>query len=272
MSSTASRSFIPGQVRSGERSILPTKEAKAAYVYGKYPHVLTGVIACGYCRDLGLSHNEAAMRQYRMQREGKRKDHDMIPALKCDGGYRDGDARRHPIFAIGEHRVAPYWDDYVTRLVRLPIDARHLAMWRAQTGGASEIAQLDQMEAAIRERRTLILIRLGNEWDEAVARQVRAGLRDLDADDQKLQAMKKQAHCRPAPVDETTLRNIVRRYGSIYESADPKTKNNLNRSLVGALGSMPSLKRLGELGRPDVTRGAEPIFMWPEIDAILDAS
>ncbi len=279
----ASRVSTSPQLPASDRSSLllttndkPQSSEKPAYVYGKYPHVLSGVIACGYCRNMGLSFPESVMGQYRITEDARRKAKGSpasVPALKCMGGYRrKGDARRHPIFALGEHRIAAQWEEYVARIVALPIEAKHLATWRSATGGATEIAQADQMEAAIRERRALILVRLGYDSDEAVLRQVRAALRDLDADDQKLQAAKKQAQERPAPVDDDTLRNILRRYVSVYERADPRTKNGLNRALVAALGSMPTVKRFGPLGKgPGITKGADLIFAWPEVDAILEA-
>lgn len=242
----------------------------------KYPHVLGGVIACGYCRDLGLSFADSAMKQAVKQRNDKRKgagERDYIPAIKCWGGYRSPQGQRHPLFLLGENRVARQWEEYVSRIVRLPIDGKHLALWFAATSGGAEIAQVDQMEAAVIEQRRRIIWRLGNERDEAVTRQVRAALRDLDVEDQKLQALKQKAASRPAVADETTLRSILKRYASVYADASPKDKNGLNRLLVGALGSMPSVKRLGELGKPPgITKGADVIFRWPEVDAILEAA
>jgi hypothetical protein len=265
------------KIHGADEAFLPlTTEEPPSSGYTKHPHVLGGVIACGYCRDMGLSFVDSVMSQYTITADGKRRSAGAarIPAIKCWGGYRKaGDKKRHPIFTLAEHRIASQWDEYIARIVKLPIDAKHLATWRSASSGATEIAQADQMEAAIRERRALIVSKLRRNADEAVLRQIRAALRDLDADDRKLQAMKKDAALRPALVDETTLRNILRRYDSVYESADAKTKNGLNRALVAALGSMPSVKRLGELGKhPGITKGADVIFRWPEVETILEAA
>jgi len=271
---------IGGQVPGAGRSFLSLTSTKSDEKASKYPHILGGVIACGYCRDLGLSFADSTMRQAVKQRDGKRKgagEKNYFSAVTCWGGYRAGhrnpEGQRHPIFALGEHRIMPQWNEYVARIIKLPIDGKKLALWFAATSGNAEIAQVDQMEAEIREQRRRILWRLGNERDEAVERQVRAALRDLDDDDQKLQALKQKAASRPALADETTLRNILKRYASVYADATPKDQNGLNRLLVGALGSMPSVKRLGELGKhPGMTKGADIIFRWHEVDVILEAA
>ena len=267
--------------------LLLTSEAKAdakARGYGrasngkagKNTHLFAGVIACGYCLDDGRSFQDAAMAGAVTEINGTQRrkagDSAHVPAVRCARAYKLQGAMYHPIFLAREDCLEPMWDSHVARLAQLPDDPAHLERWRQQEEAKraqmhAEIAHADQLDAAIKTQRERIFSMLTDN-DEAVARQARAALRDLDEQDKKLEAMRARIaqnleHLDPntsvRKLDNAQLAAILHRYCALYANAQESEKNALNRLLVRAVGSMPRISR-------DESRAI--VFSWPEVEAM----
>ena len=248
----------------------------------KHQHILTGAVACGYCVELGFAPEESIMFGGINAGYAGKGPRVYVTMLKCERGYDQG-ASRHPLFSTAEHRVLPSWDAYVEKISHLLEDRAAMGRWIARDRVGNDekraalerrLAQLDQRGAAVKQRRDRAFDMLGDKGD-AVDRQARQALREIDGDEMEIHATREailsEMRRTESPArDEKALRDMLRGYRKTYAKVSSLRKNELNRLLCRATGSFPLLKRVGPLGKhPGKGPGAEAVFWWPEMDEIL---
>lgn len=175
------------------------------------------------------------------------------PTLRCNSFLKKKDGHN---LSFSVTKVAPEWERYIQALSTSDAMIQSWAKHH-DSGNDKEqdlqrrLSRVEQQEAALKRRRDNAFDLLGPSAPASVRKQAEKMLSEVERDELALESQRRallaeigsvpaKAHRNPE-----ALRTLLQQYAKLYDRAEIRTKNELNRALVHAIGTRPILRRDG---------------------------